>query len=172
MRPLRDSGTNTVVGADCASVELSLTNRHGMPVAICVIDLADLGRVRALGRIHRDGNGYARVGDVQLGRILLGIEDSALYCDHIDGDRLNNRRSNLRAVTPAENAQNVARPGRERARGVSRRSRGGRRPYQVDVMVNGVSHYGGVFATEDEAVERARALRAELMTHANEDRHQ
>ena len=43
---------------------------------------------------------------VSLHRTIMG-EPQGLEVDHIDGDGLNNRRANLRAVTKAENARNA-----------------------------------------------------------------
>lgn len=59
--------------------------------------------------------GYARTKIdgkyVYMHRLLMQAPDG-VEVDHIDLDRLNNRRSNLRIVTPAQNQQNTAkRPG-------------------------------------------------------------
>src|SRR6185437_12792771 len=42
-----------------------------------------------------------------LHRVLLGITDPTIMVDHIDRDSLNNRRSNLRIATHAENMRNA-----------------------------------------------------------------
>jgi hypothetical protein len=43
-----------------------------------------------------------------LSRVIMGVTDRTRYVDHINGDPLDNRRENLRIVTPRENALNVA----------------------------------------------------------------
>jgi hypothetical protein len=40
-------------------------------------------------------------------RLILGLDDSDVHTDHIDHDRLNNQRSNLRACSQAENNANL-----------------------------------------------------------------
>lgn len=52
----------------------------------------------------------ARIGNklVKLHRVILGVEDSAVQVDHINGDTLDNRRVNLRTVSPIENSRNRA----------------------------------------------------------------
>lgn len=43
---------------------------------------------------------------VYLHRVIMGVTDPKIDVDHIDGDGLNNRRSNLRAVTRQKNLRN------------------------------------------------------------------
>jgi hypothetical protein len=45
-------------------------------------------------------------GFVRLHREVLGVRDKRVYVDHIDGNRLDNRRANLRQATPTQNAVN------------------------------------------------------------------
>jgi hypothetical protein len=80
-----------------------------------VIDAADEGRVSQHAWHYRltKGREYAvmskggRPGQprLPLHRFLLGAADEVMV-DHIDGDGLNNRRSNLRLATNAENSRN------------------------------------------------------------------
>lgn len=77
---------------------------------------------------------------VAMHRILAGAKDGQ-EVDHIDGDRLNNQRANLRLCTHAENARNRARHKNNRCgfKGVyldasSRR----KNPWRAKIAVNGV----------------------------------
>ncbi len=53
-------------------------------------------------------HGYIATGKTALllHRLIIGEPPSGLVVDHIDGNRLNNQRANLRFATKAENAQN------------------------------------------------------------------
>ena len=39
-------------------------------------------------------------------RLIMGVTDQSLVVDHLNGDGLDNRRCNLRVVTPSVNAKN------------------------------------------------------------------
>ncbi len=50
---------------------------------------------------------------VRLHRVILGVTDRNIYVDHINMDKLDNTRANLRVATRAQNTQNrVKREGR------------------------------------------------------------
>ncbi len=65
---------------------------------------------------HLSSSGYAVTSfskhtgkrDIKLHRLIAGDPPDGFCVDHIDGDRLNNQRANLRWVTAAENARNRA----------------------------------------------------------------
>jgi len=90
--------------------------------------------------------------------------------DHWDGNPLNNRRENLRALTRALNCQNVSR--RPGLRDVFLISGLVTRPWRVQVRLDGVVYYGGYFTTAEEARPVARALRDRVLSHVNEARHE
>ena len=74
--------------------------------------------------------------------------------DHIDHNTLDNRRSNIRIVTPSENHQN-----NRRAKGYTKRGS----KYAAKIGVNGKSIYLGRFNTSSEA--RAAYLTAKRIYH-------
>lgn len=76
--------------------------------------------------------------------------------DHIDGDRGNNRLSNLRAVTHSANMQN-----KRQVRGYHKTDRG----YRASIGYNGITYYLGTFATESEA--KAAYLEAKRTLHTS-----
>ena len=89
--------------------------------------------------------------------------------DHIDGDGLNNRRSNLRLTTVSQNAQN--------RRGAQRNSSTGvrgvwwdknKRSYTAAVQMGGKFLFRGTFHDLDEAESAVIAARRQFMTHSSE----
>lgn len=49
---------------------------------------------------------YGKLTTILMHRLILGINEYAVVVDHIDGNGLNNRRSNLRTATRAQNNAN------------------------------------------------------------------
>lgn len=86
------------------------------------------------------------------------------HVDHINGDKLDNRRANLRVVTPQLNQVNRKRLNRNNTsglRGVAfRPSLSKSNPWHAQIQSDGKNHHLGLFATEAEAVWARR--RAEL----------
>lgn len=75
-------------------------------VATTVFDAEDVNRVK--DNKWRYLNGYVRrnlpdKSFEHFHRVILGVDT---FVDHIDGDTLNNRKSNLRVATKSENAMN------------------------------------------------------------------
>lgn len=82
-----------------------------------------------------------------LGRDLLPSEQT----DHIDGNGLNNCRSNLRLVTAGQNAQNIKRAKNNTTgyKGVYLHKKSGK--YQSKIQANGKQIWIGLFDTAEEA---------------------
>ena len=76
-----------------------------------VIDATDMEKVAALSwRVNKDG--YLAHYDHQMSielllhRWLMGVNDPRIIVDHVNRDRLDCRRINLRIVTPTQNSAN------------------------------------------------------------------
>jgi hypothetical protein len=83
-------------------------------------------------------------------RVILSAPPG-LMVDHIDGDGLNNRRSNLRLATHAQNGQNQRRSRANASgfKGVSWSSRVGR--WQAAIRIAGRKVFLGYYGTPEEA---------------------
>lgn len=70
---------------------------------------------------NRNGyfRGFLNGKEVILHRIIMGIEDENLYIDHINHDRADNRKNNLRIVTPQQNSMNKISSKENRVLGVT-----------------------------------------------------
>lgn len=103
--------------------------------------------------------------DLPLHRFILNNPPKELVVDHIDGDTLNNKSSNLRAVTQQQNCQNqrVRKNNASGERGV--RFDEGKNRWIATVFVRGKA-YRKVKKTFEEAVEAVRELRAIHMPYS------
>lgn len=139
-------------------VEIDLYNAKGVVTARTLIDASDLAFVSK----HRwvlGGDGYAMTKIARrmcaMHRMLLQDERAAhpgLNVDHISRDRLDNRRSNLRLVTTAQNSWNAAyTPGESGYVGVHRGKRDG--------LWNAVLKCNGVFYRKSGFTDPAEAAR-------------
>lgn len=148
------------------TIAVVLRLRDGTEQGISVIDEEDLDDVMPW-RWRLTTDGYAcrtsREGEIFMHRQLLGLKvGSPLQGDHINRDRLDNRRANLRIVTRWENTQNQRPIGRtSRFRGVSRSMNGCR--WRARVWIKGVAHHLGHFVDEQDAARAAAAFRAQHM---------
>lgn len=153
---------------------IPLRRRDGS-IVYALVDPCDFVAVNDF-RWHLSAQGYVKreTGTAGQGkksfylhREILGLApDDPRQVDHKNRNRLDNRRSNLRAVTAAENAQNRGHQ-TGRFRGVARATHGG--TWLARVQIKGVVHYLGRFATEDEAGHAAAAFRREHMPFSFED---
>lgn len=97
-------------------------------------------------------------------REIMGlVKGDGQEVDHINRDRHDNRRENLRIGTRALNGQNLSvKPGcASRHRGVSWDKR--RNRWSARVKVQGVLHWLGYFDREEDAAAAASAFRAKYM---------
>lgn len=118
-------------------------------------------------RWYMAGNGYAasNLGGSRtyLHRFIMRDQLAhGLVVDHINRDKLDNRRENLRVCTQQQNVQNRRRWGRSPYRGVLP-SKG---RWKVQVSIDGITTYFGTYDSAEEAARiydnRARAFYGEF----------
>ena len=81
---------------------------------IALVDDDDYSYLTTLGQwqFHTGGYAYIRIGpykdrkSVYMHRVILKLQDRKIQVDHIDHNKLNNQKSNLRQVTNIQNQQN------------------------------------------------------------------
>lgn len=137
-----------------------------------VIDLCDLERVltRHWCASKNRANLYVKSTErddksIGLGPFILGVNDGSLV-DHKNNDTLDNRRSNLRAVTYQVNNFNRAGPqanNRSGVRGVYFLPDATVNPWYAQINYRGKKHWLGRFPTKEDAAAAWEAKRAELL---------
>jgi hypothetical protein len=143
--------------------------RRGLLFGMAKVDREDYPNL--IGRLWRTHNGYAvhRVGNgVEfMHRVILGLPAGVGMTDHINRDRLDNRRVNLRVVTQAANNQNVSprKGGTSAHRDVSWCSARGM--WLARVCVNG-RIYEELHEREWAAAHAANRLREKYMPYSEE----
>lgn len=127
------------------------------------IDLRDLWRLRKYDyRVTgRAGNEYLKRKDPSKGprsrtalhRDIMGINDPKVFVDHINGDRFDNRRSNLRIASSYGNNQNSAPRinGKSRFKGVYPVRNTTDKIWAAQIKANHVRTFLGCFTTQEEA---------------------
>jgi hypothetical protein len=148
---------------DEAYIEVQVGGPRSKRQGVALVDHADAEAIGAY-RWSMNPYGYAvrhapRVGGKQrvvfMHRSLLDLtHGDGHQADHINGDRLDNRRANLRVCTHAENHQN--RHGRP-YRGAYWETQSSL--WKAQVQLAGKRHFLGRFATREEAAAAASAFR-------------
>lgn len=90
---------------------------------------------------------------LMLHRIIMLLTNPKVFCDHIDGNGLNNQRSNLRICTSALNSRNrrMKKTNTIGFKGVSYKAK--HKKFQASINIDGKFIFGGHF---DSAVDAAK----------------
>lgn len=155
---------------------IPLRDRKGTVVAHSLIDEDNVDDIACL-RWHRTHWGYAassfsvsgRKRGVFMHRAILDLEHGdPRQGDHINGNRLDNRRCNLRIVTREQNLQNRRSTGTTSIhRGVSWSTL---HRCWIAQARSGCRYFNARFEDEAEAAKAVSAWRRENMPYANEER--
>ena len=144
------------------TITIQLT--QGQVTVISAID-ADLADLKWRAQVQPGGGYYAVGWSAMPNRVMLSLHRVILermagrplakteFTDHISGDRLDNRRENLRIASNSENQFNRGRPSNNTSgyKGVSWHRGAGK--WQAQLAVNGKFMYLGLFTTPEAAHE-------------------
>lgn len=88
-------------------------------------------------------------GTIYLHRLILKINDSRIFTDHINHNKLDNRKSNLRTCSPAENCRNRT-PSKYTVSGIGRYKK---TKYRARIMINKKDVHIGIYKSLDMAID-------------------
>lgn len=134
--------------------------KHGETALVDADDYERLSKLKWYAVSSRDCK-YAKTGkNGRMHRIILNVTDPKLIVDHINGDGLDNRKTNLRVVSNLENIKNRQRPSGKRLSipGVYRRNN----KWATSVCVDYKDVWLGLFDTEEEAIEVVNKFRVSI----------
>lgn len=123
-----------------------------------LVDTADLNIVAPYKWYCSNGYAIASIWTadgncrrIYLHRLVLGLADPRIHADHINGDGLDNRRTNLRRATRHQNMANqtLSRRNTSGYKGVSKYPR--TPAYRATITANGKRRHLGFFATPEAA---------------------
>lgn len=137
---------------------LPLFNRKGHVVAHTMLDAEDVTwasqwtwRLSSEGYAVRSEVRDGKKVTIQLHRELIGTP-TGLVTDHINGNRLDNRKGNLRSATVSQNNANSRdRRRKSKYRGVYWHGRA--RKWCAQITVNGHARHLGLFESQEAAAE-------------------
>lgn len=156
-------------------IRVPLRAKNGDIKAHALVDAADAAAVcqwqwflASFGYAVRGKRVDGRLRMALMHREILGLVPfDGLEVDHINRDRLDNRRCNLRIVTKGEQRQNQMRAGgTSKFRGVCWDK--SRKRWRASIQVAGVWQHLGRFKSEETAAQVAHAARMRLMPFATD----
>lgn len=140
---------------------------------IILIDTEDLNKVSNYNW-HINSEGYARARIKTryrtMHRLILDLVNSdinlQLHIDHINRNKLDNRKSNLRICTNAENQQNAKLPITNKSgyKGIRFIEKQTKRPWRVNIRANKQKIEIGSYATLEEAIEARKQAELQYFT--------
>lgn len=124
----------------------------------------EAGTINSMGRMVVEVNGKKHLSHRVIWEMVFGKIHDGLVIDHIDGNILNNRIENLRAVTLSENQRNAKTPKNNRigVMGVYRHSKG--------FVVQCAGKHIGYFTDFFEACCARKSAEASMGFHQNHGR--
>jgi len=142
---------------------MELPVKAGDRILVTLVDVEVAERIGS-AKLSLGSHGYAQIWDVEAGysvplhRFIMGCKThDGKIVDHINRNKLDNRKANLRFVSAGQSSANVTAHGVSRYIGVSRNHYHWRARGKVD----GKEYHLGTYNTPEEAAEVAHAWRVE-----------
>lgn len=140
--------------------EIKLYDKDLKEKARAIIDLDDIERCKPYKWTLRNDNYVATKKDykhIKLHRFIANTPEG-MHTDHINKDRLDNRKSNLKVCTQQVNNKNKGKYKSNKSgyRGVDKRVFKDRVVYDSGIRFEGTSRYLGRFKTLEEAIQARR----------------
>ena len=134
--------------------EVILFDKHGNEIGVVKIDIEDIPKVRKY-KWNMGTGGYARniIHNITMHRLIVGDGQENYVVDHINRDRLDNRKSNLRFVDLSVNGFNKGKQSNNTSGhvGVSWDKR--RCKWEAHIKLNGRKKFLGYFEELQEAID-------------------
>lgn len=150
-RTIKDPNKFILEGEIC---KIQLYDNKCNPTCQVIVDCEDYDMVKNYKWrvINSDQVVNNKVG--YLSRFLMMVNNTELQVDHINHDRLDNRRENLRICFNSENCLNKRKYKKNKSgyKGVCRENSTGK--WRSEISFNGVTHYLGTYKTKREAAIR------------------
>lgn len=145
---------------------MEIKTRKGQTILIDDEDFENLSKFKWCIKNNGDGNLYA-VANINkkqkaMHRYLLNITDSKQHVDHINGNSLDNRKTNLRICINAENRRNAKKNKRNTSGYKGVRTRKNIDKYAAYVHYEGKFYHLGYYDTAIEAAKVRDAKAKEL----------
>ncbi len=143
-------------------------DRRGNPINETLIDTADVERIQP-HRWFMHGKGYVQSQDMGLLHVFILGAEQGRVTDHINKDKLDNRKANLRIATLSENGYNSKLPANNTSgvKGVSYHKQTGK--WEAAMETNGVESRK-LFREFDDAVAYRHELETTEPTFFNHER--
>ncbi len=132
---------------------MKLYNKNDREIAETKFDKSDINLVSS-HKWHLSVNGYVTCSKpfMRLHNVIIGTH-KGYVTDHINGDKLDNRKCNLREVLQKYNCLN------RKCKGYVYEPRNKYRKWKVQLIINGKYVYSRCYLTEQEAINGAKEIR-------------
>lgn len=143
-----------IINDDCA--QMILYDMYGYELSRTTIDLDDVEKCKKYKWYLSSTTGYIRstIDKIPLHRYLLNASKEEFLVDHIDNNKLNNRKSNLRPANKSENAFNIIKPRTTNTSGFTGVVYASdRNKWHATLMKNYKTINLGYYTTKEEAIE-------------------